>query len=531
MMKILVSDKIDASFIEAFENYEKAEVDYLPGLERTELKEKIKNYDALVVRSSTKVDLELIVNANNLKLIARAGTGVDNIDIEAATRKGIFVINTPGGNTISAAEHTLSLMLSLCRHIPQANATLKEKKWDRKTYVGTELQGKTLGVLGLGKIGREVSLRASSFGMNILGYDPVISNETAKQVGAKLVSFNELIENSDIITLHLPFNEDTKYIISSEALNKCKDGVKIINCARGGLVNEKDIIEYLNNGKVSGAAFDVYEEEPTNNYELINHPKVVATPHLGASTSEAQEKIANQLVEQMKEWVEEGTINFAVNTNVSSAIQDEKLKPFLKLCERIGEMNLQILKENIKEVKLKYSGSFLHPYSNALTAAFLKGLLKKLMSGAINYVNAPIIAKELGLKVEENLSFNSGLYTSLVTSDLQTAKTNLTISGTVILNNNLKIVQINDYGLEVTPEGNLLIYYNVDKPGVLSKVSSLLAKENINIAGLSLSRTEKGLQALTVINLDERPEDDIIKKIGGLEDINEYFVLSIDGSN
>lgn len=531
MKKILVSDKIDTSFLEAFENYEKAEVDHLPGLERAELEEKIKNYNALVVRSSTKVDAELIAKADNLELIARAGTGVDNIDLEAATRKGVFVINTPGGNTVSAAEHTLSLILSLCRHIPQANSSLKGKRWDRKTYVGTELQGKTLGILGLGKIGREVSLRALSFGMNILGYDPVISNEAAKQVGAKLVSFDELIKNSDIITLHLPFNEDTKYIISAEALNKCKDGVKIINCARGGLVNEKEIIEYLNKGKVSGAAFDVFEEEPTNNYELINHPKVVATPHLGASTSEAQEKIANQLVDQIKNWIEDGAINFAVNTKVSSAIQDEKLKPFLDLCERIGEMNSQILKENIKDVKLKYSGSFLHPYSDALTAAFLKGMLKKLMSSAINYVNAPIIAEELGLKIEENLSPKTGLYTSLITSSLKTANKDLAISGTVILNNNLRIVQINDYNLEVKPEGNLLIYYNIDKPGVLSKVSSLLAKESINIAGLSLSRKEKGLQALTVINLDERPDDRMVKEIGSLKEINEYFVLTISENN
>ncbi|MFA3784131.1 phosphoglycerate dehydrogenase [Melioribacteraceae bacterium 4301-Me] len=500
-------------------------IDYQPKFTAKEILEVIGNYNIVIVRSKTKITSEIINAGKNLELICRAGTGVDNIDVEAATRRGIPVMNTPGGNTIAATEHTMALILSLCRHVPQANISLKSGKWERSKFNGTELYGKTIGIIGLGKIGREVALRAKSFGMSVIGYDPLISKEVADQFEVELCDYEKLISSSDIITLHIPLTDDTKNIISASTINKLKDGVKIINCARGGLVDEKAVLDGLNSGKISGAAFDVYTEEPPKNLELINHPKVVATPHLGASTEEAQEKIAIQLTEQIKAWLYNGKLEGCVNAINLKYINDEKVKPFLELAEKIGIIHSQILKGNFVKVMLNCYGSFLSKYLYVIKAAYLKGLIQNLASPPINYINSILIASEMGLSVEEKILPADKIYSTLFSATVVTNSESLTISGTVMLNNNSLITAIGDYHSEIKPEGNLLLYYNQDKPGVLSKVSAVLASFNINIAGLSLSRLGKGLDAMTIINTDEVVEQNVINELMKVEEIRKIYSI------
>ncbi len=527
--KLLVSEEISPNLINKLSPF--FVVDYNPKIERKELLSKISDYNVIVVRSKTKVDPEVINKGKNLELICRAGTGVDNIDIEAATRKGIPVMNTPGGNTISAAEHTLALMLALCRHIPQANISLRENKWERSKFKGTELQGKTLGIIGLGKIGKEVASRAKSFGMKIVGFDPLLSKEIADQLEIELYSFKDLISNSDIITLHVPLTEDTENLISEKTIDKCKDGIKIINCARGGLVNENAVVAGLNKEKISGAAFDVFLEEPPKNSELINHPKVICTPHLGASTEEAQEKIAVQLGDQIISWLNENKLDGCVNTVGIKHIGDEKVQPYLDLAERIGEIHFQILRGNCSKVVLNYHGNFLEKYSETVKAAYLKGLIQNLISQPVNYINVFAVAAEIGLMIEEKYSPPDKIYPVLFSADMTTtgmkSESNLLIAGTVAMNNYPVITNIGEYHAEIKPEGNMILYYNHDRPGVLSKVSSILAGFSINIAGLSLSRLGKGLDALTVINTDEVVNKKILDELKEIDEIKSIYSLRI----
>ncbi len=521
--KILIPEEISEQLINNLSN--DFVIDYKPKLNAKEIPAIIFDYNIIIVRSKTKVNAEIINAGENLELICRAGTGVDNIDVDTATRKGIPVMNTPGGNTIAAAEHTMALLLALCRHIPQSNISLKNGKWERSKFSGTELYGKTLGIVGLGKIGREVALRARSFGMSIIGYDPLISKETAEQFEVNLCDYENLISSSDIITLHIPLTGETKNLISAAAIKKCKTGVKIINCARGGLVDEKAVVEGLNSGKISGAAFDVYSEEPPRNLELINHPKVVATPHLGASTEEAQEKIAVQLADQIKAWLNNGKLEGCINAINLKYINDEKVKPFLDLAEKTGRIHSQIVKGSFGKVILNFHGNFLSKYVDVIKAAYLKGLIQNLVTPPVNYINSTLIASEMGLLVEEKILPADKIYSNLFSVVLQTNNERLKISGTVTLNNNPLITSIGEYHSEIKPEGNLLLYYNQDRPGVLSKVSSVLADFNINIAGLSLSRLGKGLDAMTIINTDEVVKEEILDELLKVEEIRSIHSI------
>ena len=527
MKKIIITDAVDKKCAALFEaaGYE---VKYQPGISREEIKSIIKDYNVLIVRSETQVDAELISLMKNIEIIGRAGTGVDNINVDAATRKGIVVMNTPGGNTISTAEHTMALMVSMCRNIAQANQSMRSGKWERKTFKGTELYGKTLGIIGLGKIGREVAIRSKSFAMNLIAFDPVISKDFANKLDVDLVDLNTLFEKSDIITVHVPLNDDTKNLISAKTLEKCKNGVKIINCARGGIVNEQDLINALDSEKVSAAALDVYENEPPDfSGKLINHPKIVSTPHLGASTDEAQEKVAVQIAEQIIELFQKKSASGIVNAAAIEMEGDDRLTPYIHLAENIGKLQSQIIRGQLKQININFSGDLLHSAATLLTAAVLKGFLSKKLSELVNFINAPFLAKEIGIIINEIKTGSNFSYTNLLTVQCETDKENKSLSGTVFGNNELRIVKIDSYHLELKPEGHMLFYSNIDKPGMLATVGKILADANINIAGLSLGRLNGGKDALTVINTDSEIDQNVMNKISAINGVRDIYKVKI----
>lgn len=527
MKKIIITDAVDKKCVGVFEAAG-FEVKYQPGLSHDEIKKIIADYNCLIVRSETEVDAELISVMNKMEVIGRAGTGVDNIDVDAATRKGIIVMNTPGGNTISTAEHTMALMVSMCRNIPQANQSLRAGKWDRKAFKGTELHSKTLGIIGLGKIGREVAVRSKAFKMNVIAYDPVISEDLANKLEVNLVELNTIYENADIISVHVPLSDDTRNLISAATLQKCKDGVKIINCARGGIVNEEDLVNALDSGKVSSAAFDVYETEPPDfSGRLINHPRIVSTPHLGASTEEAQEKVAIQIAEQVIELFQKKSARGIVNSSAIEMESDDQLAPYIKMAENIGSLHSQLIKGQLKQININFSGDLLHAASTMLTASYLKGFLSRKLSESVNLINAPFLAKEMRIIINEMKTGANSSYTNLLSIKCETDKENKLLAGTVFGNNELRIVNIDSYHLELNPEGHMLFYLNIDKPGMLATVGKILADANINIAGLSLGRLEAGKIALTVINTDSEIDQKVLKEISAIKGVKDVQKVKI----
>ena len=527
MKKILITDPVDHNCEEILKNAG-FDVDFKMGISNDELFGIISNYNGLIVRSETKVTSELISKMENMEVIGRAGTGIDNIDQIAATRKGIIVMNTPGGNTISTAEHTMALMLSMFRNIPQANQSLRSGKWDRKSFKGTELYGKKIGIVGLGKIGREVASRSKSFGMRVIGYDPVLSDDIADKMGIELVNLNTIFAQSDIITVHVPLIEETKHIINSETLSMCKDGIKIINCARGGIVDESDLVMALDSGKVSSAAFDVYEVEPPDlKGKLLNHPKVVCTPHLGASTEEAQIKVAVQIAEQIVDLFNNGEIVGAVNASAIEAGGNKELIPYVRLAENLGSLQAQMINGQLKQVNMNFSGELMHSSTSLLSTAVVKGFLSRLRTESINFVNAPFLLKEMGVIVNETKAGTSTNYNNLLEIEFITDNEKHSLSGTVFGNNEIRLVNVDGFYLELKPEGDMIFYSNVDRPGVLASVGRVLAEANINIAGLSLGRLGKGERAITAISIDSPVEKETLKKISEIEGVKNAFAVRI----
>ena len=513
MYRILITDAVDKKCKQILESAG-FEVTFEAGMPAEKIKSIISSYNALIVRSETQVSDELITLMDNMIVIGRAGTGVDNIDVDSATRKGIVVMNTPGGNTISTAEHTMALMLGMCRSIAAANHSIREGKWERKKFKGTELEGKTLGVIGLGRVGREVAVRARAFGMYVLGYDPVISAESAGRLGVDFVDLDQIFTNSDIITVHVPLNEATENLISSDTIQKCKDGVKIINCARGGIVNEEALLEAIESGKISAAAFDVYEVEPPDlNSKLFHHDKILTTPHLGASTEEAQEKVAVQIGEQIVDLLKNKSVRGTVNAASFDALNNEELKPFIILSDKLGQLLSQLSKEHLRTLNINLSGQFLHKYSEILSKSFLKGFLSKKIDEPVNLVNSMLFAEENGIILNEIKSNENENYRNLISVEFSGASTKKLLSGTVFGKEEIRIVRIDNYIVELKPEGSMLFYRNTDKPGMLASVGRILSEENINIAGLSLGRQVNGKEALTIITTDEAINKNAIQKI------------------
>lgn len=523
--KILITDPIEKDCIKILENNDFS-VTHKPGLKENEIISLINDYNVLIVRSGTKVTKKIIESATNLELIARAGAGVDNIDVDAATHAGIIVMNTPGGNTLSTAEHTMALLLSMCRNIPLANYELKQGIWDRKKYIGTELYGKKIGIIGLGKVGKEVAIRCKSFGMEVLGFDPVLTQDTAQKIGVKLVSFDDLLRESDIITIHVPLSDETKNLIGKNEFDKCKDGVKIINCARGGILNEAALVDALNSGKVSSAALDVFEKEPPEfPNELISHPRVIVTPHIGASTKEAQEKVAIQIAQQIVEYYNQGNLIGAVNVFAIEKNLSDEIKPFNELAKILGKFFAQINQENISNINIKFYGSLLQRYREILTASFLVGFLSKKITASINFVNAQLLAVETGIKVTEIIEGEHETYKNLMTAINDSNETKVILSGTIFGKHEPRIVQINEFQMDIIPSKYMLLYENIDKPGMLAAVGNVLAKHNINIAGLSLGRKNIGEKALTLMNLDSNLVVSIIDEMKKIEGVGKIIAI------
>jgi D-3-phosphoglycerate dehydrogenase len=517
-MKVLVSDNISPKGVDILKKAG-LDVDVNTGLSPEELKKEIGKYDALIIRSATKVTADIIEAAENLKVVGRAGSGLDNVDRTAATKKGIVVMNTPGGNTITTAEHAVALMLSMARQIPQATSSMKAGKWEKKKFRGVELYGKTLGIMGLGNIGAHVARVAQGMGMNVITYDPFLSEEKAKRLGVKAVTLDELIESSDFITIHTPLTKETKGCINKESISRMKDGVRIINAARGGLVDEEALCEALKSGKVAAAAFDVFEKEPPEGSPLLELDNMVTTPHLGASTDEAQENVATAVSEQIVDFLLHGTIRNAVNIPSVSADLLPGIQPYMNLAERLGSFLAQTFEGGIEEVTIEYRGEVAKLLPEPIKIAVLKGLLEPVLQETVNLVNAPLIAKDRGIDVRETTTDEAGEYHSMLVIKVRAGSKESAVSGVLHGKKAPRIITIDSHVIEVVPRGYMLFLTNNDKPGVIGDVGTLLGKNRINIARMQFGRENEGGIAISVVSIDSPASKEILSDIKKLPNV------------
>ncbi len=528
-MKILVSDKLSDAGVEILRKGGFT-VDVKTGLKPDELKEIIGGYDALIVRSATKATAEIIAAGKNLKVIGRAGAGVDNIDIAAASRQGVVVMNTPGGNTVTTGEHAIALMMSLTRNIPQADAFMKNGRWEKKALEGREVTGKTLGIIGMGRVGSVVASRALGLKMNVIAYDPFISKELAESQGIELVALDEIYARSDYITVHTPKTKETTGLVGKEAFSKMKKGVFVINCARGGIIDEKALFEALDAGIVAGAAVDVYEKEPPEDWTLPKHPKVVATPHLGASTYEAQENVALAIAEQVVDFLKTGLIRNAVNAPSVAPDMLPKVRPYIDIAEKMGrfmgQIVGQVISDRLKKVSMRYTGTASAIDTKPVTISAIKGLLASI-ADEVNYVNAPILLKERGIDLVESTTSKEEVFTNTIEMTLEFDKGTRTLAGSVFGPNDMRIVSIDKYSIEVIPEGYMLVIYNKDLPGTVGKFGTILGESGINIARLFLGRDRQEGTAIIIINVDtEVPKEvlDRLRKVPNALSVQEVVI-------
>lgn len=493
-----------------------------------ELYEEIKGYDGIVVRSSTTVDERLLDAAEDLKVVGRAGVGVDNIDIPAATARGVLVMNTPDGNTVSTAEHTCGLMLALARNIPQSVEKVKGGGWNRKEYTGSEVHGKTLGIIGLGKVGSEVARRMQEFGMAVKAYDPYASKKQADHLDVELLELDELLGEVDVLTVHTPLTEQTKDLISLENADKFRKGMFLINCARGGIYKEEDLADLIDEGYVAGIALDVYSEEPPTGelVEELQHPNIICTPHLGASTEEAQEKVARQVAQQMADALEKKNFKGSLNSKSISLITNQQVQPYLQLAEKLGSAAIQLAPENVHSFSFEYSGSCAQ-YADVLTDSILTGLLGHHISEAVNLINARHFAEERGLQIKEIKSDQGKTYNDLITIRFDAEGPYQQIAASVFGEQDYRIVEIDGFGIEVLLEGDIVMYKNVDKPGMLAGVSSTMAEKNINIGSLSLGRVAENDHAITAVSVDQKISDVDLQSIREVEGVEALRSVSL----
>jgi D-3-phosphoglycerate dehydrogenase len=517
-LKVLISDNISPKCIEILKN-SGLEVDFKTSMKSDELKDCISDYHALIIRSATKVTSEIIEAAKNLKVIGRAGSGLDNVDKTAATKKGIVVMNTPGGNTITTAEHTIALLVSLARRIPQATISMKAGRWEKKKFLGIELFNKTLGIIGIGNIGSQVAKRAQALEMNVIAYDPFLSEEKAKAMGVGKVNLPELFRRSDFITIHTPLTSETKNMINKNSLEIMKPGVRIINCSRGGIVNEKDLYDALVTGKVAGAALDVFEKEPPEDNPLLTLDNVICTPHLGASTREAQENVAIAIAEQVVDYLVNGTIRNAVNFPSIPQDQFARLQPYIDLAEKLGVFASQLFENGITEISIEYRGDASEIDTAPVTIAAIKGLLNPILQETVNFINAPVIARERGIEVKETKSADAGDYQSMIVLRLKAKDKENYFAGTLFSKKDPRIVAVDTFKVEIVPSGDLLFIFNNDKPGVIGNIGTLLSKNNINIARMHFGRETLGGRAISVVTIDTPAAPQVIEEIKRLPNI------------
>jgi len=522
--RVLISDKLSPAAVAIFKE-RGVEVDVKPGLDKDELAKIIGDYDGLAIRSATKVTAKLLESATRLKVVGRAGIGVDNVDIPAATARGVIVMNTPFGNSITTAEHAIAMMFALARQLPAADASTQAGKWEKNRFMGVELTGKTFGVIGCGNIGAIAASRAIGLRMRVVAYDPFLSEERASEIGVEKVDLDSLLARADFITLHTPLTAQTKNILSAANLAKCKKGVRIINCARGGLVDEAALRAALDSGQVAGAAFDVFVEEPAKTNLLFGHPNFVATPHLGASTAEAQENVALQVAEQMSDYLVRGAISNAVNFPSITAEEAPKLKPFIELAQGLGSFAGQLTDEAIEKVTITYSGAVANLKIKALTSAAVAGLLRPSLSD-INVVSAPSIAAQRGIVIEEAMRPSAGDYESFITLSVKTAKQERSIGGTVFHDGKPRILNIKGIKVDAEFTPSMIYVTNEDKPGFIGRFASLLGEARVNIATFALGRDEEGGSAIALVSIDGPAPDDVLAKVGKIPGVRQVKGLA-----
>ena len=534
-MRVLISDELSPEAKGILERIPGAQVDFRPGLQPAELREIIGGYEALAVRGATKVTAELLAAATRLRVIGRAGTGVDNIDLAAATRRGVVVMNAPGGNSVSVAEHTLALLLSLARSIPDASQSTRAGKWEKKKYAsGRELSGKTLGVVGTGNIGQLVALRARAFGMRIIAYDPFLSAEAAAKLGVEPVELAEIFRRADAITLHVPLTEQTKNMVNAQTLAQMKPGALLVNCARGGLVDERAVADALRAKRLGGAALDVFEAEPpAADHPLFSCENFIGTPHLGGSTEDAQQSVAVIVCEAMVEYLTTGTIRNALNVPSVSGEVLERLGPFLRLAGKLGTFAAQFALQGEcaaapEEIEISYAGEVAQHPTAPLTAAVLKGVLSTFMVDSVNEVSAPALARERGLSVKETKTSETPDFASLVTLRLRCGKMLTTeVSGTIVGKREPRLVRVDGLDIEAVPEGFMIIVHNDDAPGVIGNIGQTLGEAKVNIAQFALARDQARGEALALVNVDSSAGADVLDKLRKLPNVRRVHQVKL----
>ncbi|HVF88641.1 MAG TPA: phosphoglycerate dehydrogenase [Blastocatellia bacterium] len=518
-MRILVCDGLERSGVEILNNAPGIAVDERPSITPQEILEIIGDYDALIVRSKTQVSADLIARAQKLRVIGRAGTGVDNIDVPSATRRGIVVMNAAAGNTVTTAEHTFAMLMALARQIPQAVASTRGGRWEKNRFLGVELRGKTLGVVGLGRIGSTVASRARAFGMDVIAFDPYFTPEAAREQGIEMVKLDDLFSRSDFITLHTPLTEGTRGLVNAEAIERMKRGVRIINCARGGLIDEQALADAVKSGRVAGAALDVFEKEPVQaDNPLLSLDNVITTPHLGASTQEAQLGVATMIAEQVLNYLKNETVTGAVNVPAISAELLAAIGPYIGLGEKLGLFQGQVFGHDLLEVNIEYSGEVAAHDVKPITQAVIAGLLGPVIE-RVNIVNATIVAEERGIRITESLHRRARDFASMIRVQCKTAGSESEVAGALFSRRDARIVRINGFNLEAIPSGHMLYLFNRDAPGVLGRFASFIGEQGVNIGRLYLGRKKIGERALALIQIDQPLSEEALRGLSSLADV------------
>ncbi|MGP4106426.1 phosphoglycerate dehydrogenase [Virgibacillus sp. L01] len=524
---ILIADPLSEEGLQPLREAENINLVIETNLSPEELESKIGDFDALLVRSQTQVTRNIIQKAKNLKIIGRAGVGVDNIDLDAATENGVIVVNAPNGNTNSAAEHTMAMIMSLSRKIPQAYYALKNHQWDRKKYVGVELKNKTLGVVGLGRIGTEVASRAKGQRMDVMAYDPFLTEEKADKMGIRYGSIEDVLKEADFITVHTPLLKETKHLINAEAFQQMKPGVQIVNCARGGIIDEEALYDAIVNKKVAGAALDVFEEEPFHDNKLLELPEVFATPHLGASTVEAQENVAIDVCQDVIGFLTGDLVRNPVNLpSVPNEIMS-KIEPYFNLAEKLGSFLIHLTDEVVEEVNIYYAGDLSEVEVAPLTRNTVKGLLTRHLGDHVNDVNAIYLAKRKGININENKTSRTRGFTNLLTVEVKTATETRSVAGTLLNGLGPRIVKVDKYSVDVTPEDHIVVIYHQDQPGVIGRMGSILAEHQINIATMQVDRVDIGGEAIMMLKVDRHMEQAELDELKSLEEIQEVTAIDL----
>jgi D-3-phosphoglycerate dehydrogenase len=519
LFRVLVADQISEEGIEQLRATPGIDVTVKTGMKPDELKRVIGDHEALIVRSATKVTADVLEEPGRLRAIGRAGTGVDNIDLAAATRAGIVVMNTPGGNSVAAAELTMAHLLSLARNVAQANADLRQGRWERKKYIGVELAGKVLGLVGLGRIGREVARRALGFRMDVVGYDPFVSGQVAEDCGIRYAPLDQVMSQADFLSLHVPLNDETRHMIDAASIERMKPGAAVINCARGGLVDEQALLAAVDSGRLSGAALDVFESEPPTDLRLVEHARIVTTPHLGASTREAQVRVGTEIAEKIRSYLQSGLILDAVNFPSIDREDSTVLGPVMNLAERLGSFLAQVVEGGFQRLQVQTLGTFAEPTLKPIVMAATKGLLSPVLEGGVSYVNALALADERGITVDEGRSSGASAYSGLLRLTLETDQGTATVAGTLIVPDLPRLVEIDDVSVEAHPDGSMLFLRNLDLPGVVGRIGTILGRAEINIAGIHLGRPVGDNRAVSIINVDGPVPQQTLDEIRSVKEI------------